>query len=90
MSAIQPKSVWFYDHVQILCIFYKTFYELISIICGKCGSKGKRRFEKEESFKLFKVLALIKIYNYFKDVVEENISEELRQKNIEEMKKYLI
>ena len=32
----------------------------------------------------------VKIYNYFKNMVEENISQEFRLKNIDETKNYFI
>ena len=32
----------------------------------------------------------MKIYNYFKNMVEENISQEFRLKNIDETRNYLI
>ena len=43
---------------EISIFFYKAF--VISIICGKCGSKHKRIFKEEESIQVLKILDLIK------------------------------
>ena len=36
-----------------------------------------------------KILGLIEIYNYFKNMSEENISQQFRLKNIDETRNYL-
>ena len=40
--------------------------------------------------KYLKFLVWLRIYNYFKNMVEENISQEFRLKNIDETKNYFI
>ena len=42
------------------------------------------KFEKEES------IEILKIHNYFKSMVEENISQEYRLKNVDETKNYFV
>ena len=68
---IQP-----YD--SIMCGKYKKFEKpkisylsektlLLSIICSKCKNKDEKIFKEEESTDILKIIALIKIYNYFKN-----------------------
>ena len=45
--------------------------------------------KKEDSIEILKILGLIEIYNYFKNMAEENISQEFRLKNIDETRNYL-
>ena len=50
--------------------------------------KGRSKlFKEDESSEILKVLRLIEnIYNYFKNMTEENISQEFRRKSIDETK----
>ena len=45
------------------------------IICSKCKNEDEKLFKEEESIEILKILGLLKIYNYFKNMVEENISQ---------------
>ena len=55
---------------------YHTLF--LSIICSKCKNEDQKIFKDKESIKI------LKIYNYFKKTVEENISQEFRLRNIDE------
>ena len=57
----------------------------LSSICNKCGSEDENIFKKEESIEILKIIALIEIYNYFKD-----ISQEFRLKNIDERRNHFL
>ena len=52
----------------------------LSSVCNKCGSEDEKIFKKEESIEILKIIVLIEIYNYFKD-----ISQEFTLKNIDEI-----
>ena len=45
---------------------------------------------KKNQLRYKKFLVYLKIYNYFKNVVEENISQEFRLKNIDETRNYFL
>ena len=66
---------------KVSYIFCKTL--LLSSICNKCGNEVEKIFEEEESIEILKILELIEIYNYFK-----NLSQEFRLKNIDETRNY--
>ena len=53
-----------------------------SITCSKCKNKTEKTFKKKELIETFK------IYSYFKNMIEENISREFRSKNADETKNY--
>ena len=48
------------------------------IICNKCPNKDEKIFSKN------------KLYNYFKNMTEANISQEFRLKNIDETRNYFL
>ena len=50
---------------------------VLSIICSKCKNENEKLFKEEESIEMLKISSLMKIYNYFKNIVGENISQEL-------------
>ena len=50
--------------------------------------KMKKIFKKEESAEILKIFGLLRIYNYFKNMVEENISKKFELKNINETRDY--
>ena len=52
--------------------------------------KMKKYLKKKNQLKYYKFLVYLKIYNYFKNIVEENISQELRLKNIDETRNYFL
>ena len=48
-------------------------------------------FKEEESTEILDILSLIKIiYNYFKNMTEEKVSQKFRLKNTDQAKKYFI
>ena len=53
---IKCKKYKKFENPEISYLFYKTL--IISIICGKCGSKHKRTFKEEESMETLKILGL--------------------------------
>ena len=58
---------------------------VLSIVCSKCKTKDEKLFKGEESIDILWILGLFKnIYSYFKNMVEENISQGFRLKNISE------
>ena len=54
---------------------------VLSIICRKCKNEDEELFTEEVE---------LKIYNYSKKMVEENLCLEFRLKNIDEITNYLI
>ena len=50
----------------------------------------KKLFKEEESMEILKFLVQLKIYDYCKNMVEENISQDFRLKNIDEAKIYFV
>ena len=63
-----------------------SFFLLFAV---SAGMKMKKYLKKENQLKYFKFLIHFKIYNYFKNMAEENISQEFRLKNIVETEDYL-
>ena len=58
---------------------------VLSIVCSKCKTEDEKLFKGEESIDILWILGLFKnIYSYFKNMVEENISQGFRLKNISE------
>ena len=57
----------------------------LSSICNKCGSEDEKIFKKEESIEILKIIVLIEIYNYFKD-----ISQEFTLKNIDQRRNHFL
>ena len=41
---------------------------VLSVICSKCKNKDENSFKDEESIEILKILGLLKIYNYFKNM----------------------
>ena len=52
--------------------------------------KMKKYLKKKNQLRNWKILVYLKIYNYFKNMAEENISQEFRFKNIVETRNYLL
>ena len=46
---------------------------VLSITCSKWGNEDKKIFKEQESIGILKILVWLKIYNYFKNMAEENI-----------------
>ena len=58
---------------EISYIFKKTL--VISVVWSKCKNEVEKIFKEEESIEILKIIGLIKKYNYFRNTVEENISQ---------------
>ena len=48
---------------------------VLSIICSKCENEDEKLLKEEESIEILKILGLIENNNYFKNIVEEDISQ---------------
>ena len=78
------RYLWKYrkfENPKISYICEKTF--VFSIVCSKFENEDEKTF-KEES------IEILKIHNYFKNMVEENRSQEYRLKNVDETKNYFV
>ena len=53
---------------------------VLFIICSKCENEDKEKLKKNKK----------KVYNYFKNMTEKNISQEFRLKNTYETNNYLV
>ena len=58
---------------KISYIFKKIL--VIFVIWSKCKNEVEKIFKEEESIEILKIIGLIKKYNYFRNKVEENISQ---------------
>ena len=70
---------------------YHTFSKktsVLSIICSKCGNEDEKYLKKKNQKGYSKSLVLLKIQNYFKNMVKESISQEFRLKSIDETRNY--
>ena len=70
----------FENLIKILYILEKTL--VLSIICSKGRNEVGKISKEEESIEILKILGL------FKNMVEENISQEFRLKNVDETRNY--
>ena len=52
--------------------------------------KMKKYLKKKNQLRYYEFLVYLKIYNYFKNKVEENICQEFRLKNIDETRNYFL
>ena len=50
----------------------------------------KKYLKKQDQLRFKKFLVSLKIYNYFKNMVEENISQEFRLKNLDKTRSYFL
>ena len=63
----------------------------LSIISSKCKSHDEKLFKEGGSIEMLKTLGLIgNIYTYYQNIVEENISQEFRLKNIGKTRHYFL
>ena len=63
----------------------------LSIISSKCKSQDEKLFKEGGSIEMLKILGLIEnIYTYYQNIVEENISQEFRFKNIDKTRHYFL
>ena len=70
---------------------YHTFSKktlVLSIICSKCGNEDEKYLKKKNQKGYSKSLVLLKIQNYFKNMVKESINQEFRLKSIDETRNY--
>ena len=67
-----------FKNSKLSYIFKKTL--VLSIIWSKCENEDKKTFRKEKSIEMLKLIGVIKKYNYFKNMVEENISQDFTLK----------
>ena len=70
----------FKNLIKILYILEKTL--VLSIICSKGRNEVGKISKEEESIEILKILGL------FKNMVEENISQGFRLKNVDETRNY--
>ena len=49
----------------------------MSYLCSKCKSEDEKMIKEEGQIEILKIIGLIKIHNYFKNIAEENISQKL-------------
>ena len=57
---------------------------VLFIIWSRCKNKNEKLFKEKQSFKILKIIGLIEIFNYFKNMVEENISQKFRLKKLDD------
>ena len=50
----------------------------------------KKKLKNKDQSRYYKFLVWLKIYNYFKNIAEENISQEFRLKNMDETRNYFV
>ena len=60
------------------------------IIYNQYENRDEKMFKEEESIETLKVLALFCLFNYFKNTVEENISQEFILKDRDEIRNYFL
>ena len=77
-----------FKNPELSFIFRKALF--FSIICSKCETENEKIFKEGESIEILKIYGLFKIYNCFKTMVEESISQEFRLKNIDETRNYFL
>ena len=83
-----------FEKPKISHLLEKTVF---SVICSKCKNEYEKIVKEEDSMEILKILGLIEnlfLYllkiSYFKNMAEENISQEFGLKNIDETRNYLI
>ena len=67
-----------FEKPKISYLLEKTL--VLSIICSECKNEDEKIFKEEHSIEILQILGLMKIYNNFENMVEENISQEFRLK----------
>ena len=60
-----------------------------SIICSKCNNEDEKIFIDKESIEILNILGLME-NNYSENIVEENISQKFRWKNVNETRNYFL
>ena len=73
-------------NIENLNLKYQTSQKktlVLSIICSKCKNGDEKIFKEGESIEILKIFEYLEIYNYFKNMAEENISQKYRSKNID-------
>ena len=70
-----------FKNPEISYIFKKQ--QLFLLFAASAMMKIKKYLKKKIQLRQEKFLVYLKIYNYFKNIVEENIGQEFRLKNID-------
>ena len=83
MASIESSKILNYH-------LYAEKHFFFSIICSKYETEDEKIFKEGESIGILKIYGLFKIYNCFKTMVEESISQEFRLKNIDETRNYFL
>ena len=85
IHCVQCKKYRKHKNLEIYC-FCKTL--VVSVICGKCGSKHKRIYREEESIEILRTLGLIKdifigpdLQIYWFAVTQPSLQEICKSKN---------
>ena len=65
INCIKCKKYRTFKNPEIVYLFYKT---VVSVICGKCHSECTKIFKEEESLEILRILGLIKIIQFFKNM----------------------
>ena len=63
---------------------------VLSTISRKFYNEDEKIFKEEHLIEILKVFIWLKIYNYIKNMVEENISPKFRLTNIDKIGKYFV
>ena len=79
LFAVSIESL---ENLNFIFLAKKTL--VLSVICSKCKNEGEMLINKEDSIEIFKIL---EIYNYFKSMAEENISQGFRLNNVDKTRK---
>ena len=70
-------------------IFQKQTKLVISIICSKCKNEDEKIVQEEESDEVIKIIGLIKMHNYLKNMENETQAQTLDYKNWSNKKQFL-
>ena len=76
-----------FKNPKISYIFEKQFFLLFAV---SAKIKMKKYLQKKIQLRYQKFLVYLEIYNYLKNLVEENISQEFRLKNIDKTRNYFL
>ena len=66
INYVKCKKYRKFKNPEKVYLFYKT--SVVSVICGKCRSECTRIFKEEESLEILRILGLIKIIQFFKNM----------------------
>ena len=63
---------------------------VLSTISRKFYNEDEKIFKEEQLIEILKFFVWLKIYNYIKNMVAENISPKFRLTNIDKIRKYFV